>query len=182
MELVNDRANQACGRAIGTAPQRVADLGGRDAVLEQQRKQNGGISRERIQHRVLLGGVEEYLANGAVRKIANVHPVTVTGVLDVERDRTAPMWQASPGGHRVRLRCWPLEVQDPDVPSAASTASVTADVALLFAPLFEHAAPSGNTVITSFGAMLNRLRALISTIWLSSRTTISLRPSSPALI
>src|SRR5262245_7422066 len=49
-------------------------------------------------------------------------------------------------------------------------------------PLFEHAAPSGNTVITSFGAMLNRLRALISTIWLSSRTTISLRLSSPALM
>jgi hypothetical protein len=74
--------------------------------LEQQRKQNGGISRERIEHRVLLGGVEEYLANGAVRKIANVQPVTVTGVLDVERDRTAPMWQASPGGHGVRLRRW----------------------------------------------------------------------------
>jgi hypothetical protein len=106
MELVNDRANQACGRAIGRAPQRVPDLGRQGAVLEQQRKQNGGISRERIQHRVLLGGVEEYLTNGAVREIANVHPVTVTGVLDVERDRTAPMWQASPGVHRVRLRCW----------------------------------------------------------------------------
>jgi hypothetical protein len=105
MELVNDRANQACGRAIGRAPQRVPDLGRRGPVLEQQREQNGGISRERIQHRVLLGGVEEYLANGAVRKIANVHPVTVTGVLDVERDRTAAMWQAAPGGHGVRLRC-----------------------------------------------------------------------------
>jgi len=35
-----------------------------------------------------------------------VHPVTVTGVLDVERDRTAAMWQAAPGGHGVRLRCW----------------------------------------------------------------------------
>src|SRR5262249_61681434 len=106
MELVNDRANQACGRAIGRAPQRVPNLGRWSAVLEQQREQNGGISRERIQHRVLLGGVEEYLANGAVREIANVHPVTVTGVLDVERDRTAPMWQTSPGGHGVRLqRC-----------------------------------------------------------------------------
>jgi hypothetical protein len=105
MELVNDRANQACGRAIGRAPQRVPDFGRQGAVLEQQRKQNGGISRERIQHRVLLGGVEEYLASGAVRKIANVHPVTVTGVLDIERDCTAPMWQASPGGHGVRLQC-----------------------------------------------------------------------------
>jgi hypothetical protein len=105
MEVVNDRANQACGRAIGRAPQRVPDLGWQGAVLEQQREQNGDISRERIQHRVLLGGVEEYLANGAVRKIANVHRVTVTGVLDVERDRTAPMWQAPPGGHGVRLRC-----------------------------------------------------------------------------
>src|SRR6516225_8891163 len=74
----------------------MADLGRHDGVLQQQRKQNGGISRECIQHRVLLGGVEEYLANGAVRKIANVHPVTVTGVLDVERDRTAAMRQASP--------------------------------------------------------------------------------------
>jgi hypothetical protein len=73
--------------------------------LEQQREQNGGISRERIQHRVLLGGIEEYLADGAVRKIANVHPVTMAGVLDVERDRNAAMWQASPGGHGVRLRC-----------------------------------------------------------------------------
>jgi Helix-turn-helix domain len=53
---------------------------------------------------------------------------------------------------------------------------------LFGAPLFAHAAPSGNTVITSFGAMLNRLRALISTTWLSSRTTISLRLSSPALM
>jgi hypothetical protein len=26
-------------------------------------------------------------------------------MLDVERDRTAAMWQASPGGHGVRLRC-----------------------------------------------------------------------------
>jgi hypothetical protein len=101
VELVNDRANQACGRAIGRAPQRVPDLGRWSAVLEQQREQNGGISRERIQHRVLLGGVEEYLANSAVREIANVHPVTVTGVLDVERDRTAAMWQAPPGGHRA---------------------------------------------------------------------------------
>src|SRR5215472_816884 len=101
MEVVNDRANQACGRAIGRAPQRVPDLGWQGAVLEQQREQNGDISRERIQHRVLLGGVEEYLANGAVRKIANVHRVTVTGVLDVERDRTAPMWQAPPGVHRA---------------------------------------------------------------------------------
>jgi hypothetical protein len=53
----------------------------------------------------LLRGVDEYLTNGAVREIANVHPVTVTGVLDVERDRTAAMWQAPPGGHGVRLRC-----------------------------------------------------------------------------
>jgi hypothetical protein len=53
---------------------------------------------------------------------------------------------------------------------------------LFGAPLFEHAETSGNTVITSFGAMLNRLLALISTIWLSSRTTISLRLSSPALM
>jgi hypothetical protein len=35
-----------------------------------------------------------------------VHPVTVTGVLDVDRDRTAAMWQAPPGGHGIRLRCW----------------------------------------------------------------------------
>jgi hypothetical protein len=27
-------------------------------------------------------------------------------VLDVKRDRTAPMWRASPGVHGVRLRCW----------------------------------------------------------------------------
>jgi hypothetical protein len=53
----------------------------------------------------LLGGVDEYLTNCAVWEIANVHPVTVTGVLDVERDRTAAMWQAPPGGHGVRLRC-----------------------------------------------------------------------------
>jgi hypothetical protein len=53
----------------------------------------------------LLGGVDEYLTNGAVREKANVHPVTVTGVLDVESDRTAAMWQAPPGGHGVRLRC-----------------------------------------------------------------------------
>jgi hypothetical protein len=53
----------------------------------------------------LLGGVDEYLTNGAVREKANVHPVTVTGVLDVERDRTAAMWQVPPGGHGVRLRC-----------------------------------------------------------------------------
>src|SRR5262245_36972878 len=105
MELVNDRANQACGRAIGRAPQRVPDFGRQGAVLEQQREQDGGISRQRIQRRVLLGGVDEYLTNGAVREIANVHPVTVTGVLDVERDRTAAMWQAPPGGHGVRLRC-----------------------------------------------------------------------------
>jgi hypothetical protein len=54
----------------------------------------------------LLRGIEEYLADGAVGEVANVHPVTVTGVLDVERDRTAAMWQAPPpGGHGVRLRC-----------------------------------------------------------------------------
>jgi hypothetical protein len=105
MEFVNDRANQACGHAIGRAPQRVPDLGREGSVLEQQREQNGGISRKRIQHRVLLGGVEEYLANGAIREIANVHPVTMAGVLDVERDRTAAMWQVPPGGHGVRLRC-----------------------------------------------------------------------------
>jgi hypothetical protein len=104
MELVNDRANQAGRRAIGRVPQRVADLGRSDVVLQQQRKQNGGISRECIEHRVLLGGIEEYLANGAVRKIANVHPVTVTGVLDVERERAAPMWQATPGGHGDAFR------------------------------------------------------------------------------
>jgi hypothetical protein len=91
MEFVNDRANQACGRTIGRAPQRVPDLGGRGPVLEQQREQNGGISRERIQRRVLLGGIEEYLADGAVRKIANLHPVAVTGVLDVACERNAAM-------------------------------------------------------------------------------------------
>jgi hypothetical protein len=53
----------------------------------------------------LLGGVDEYLTNGAVREIANVHPVTATGVFDVERDRTAAMWQAPSDGHGVRLRC-----------------------------------------------------------------------------
>jgi hypothetical protein len=105
VELVNERTNQACGRAIGKAPQRVPDLGRGGSVLQQQREQNGSISRKRIQHRVLLGGVEEYLANGAIREIANVHPVTMAGVLDVERDRTAAMWQASPGGHGVRLQC-----------------------------------------------------------------------------
>jgi hypothetical protein len=106
MEFVNDRANQACGRAIGRAPQRVPDLGWRSLMLEQQREQNGGLSRERIQHRALLGGVEEYLANGAIREITNVHPGAVAGVLDVKRDRTAAMWQAAPGGHGARLRCW----------------------------------------------------------------------------
>jgi hypothetical protein len=74
--------------------------------LEQQREQNGGISRERIQHRVLPGGVEKYLTNAAIWEIANVHPVAVAGVLDIERDRTAAMWQTSPGSHGVRLRCW----------------------------------------------------------------------------
>jgi hypothetical protein len=69
----------------------MSDLGRWSAVLEQQRKENRGISRERIQHRVLLGGVEEYLPNGATREITNVHSVTVAGVLDVERDRTAAM-------------------------------------------------------------------------------------------
>jgi hypothetical protein len=49
MELVNDRANQVCGRAIGRAPLRVPDLGRQGAVLEQQREQDGGISRQRIQ-------------------------------------------------------------------------------------------------------------------------------------
>src|SRR5262245_51678425 len=49
------------------------------------------------------------------------------------------------------------------------------------APLLENAAASGKTVITSFGTTLNRLRAVISITWLSSRTTISLRLSSPAL-
>jgi hypothetical protein len=106
VELVNDHANQACGRAIGRAPQRVPDLVRRGAVLEQQREQNGGISGERIQRRVLLGGVEEYLTNGAVREITDVHSVMVASVLDVESDRTAAMRQAAPGGHGVRLRCW----------------------------------------------------------------------------
>jgi hypothetical protein len=106
VELVNDRTNQACRRAIGRARQRVPDLGRGGPVLEQQREQNGSISRQRIQHRVLPGGVEEYLTNVTVWEIANVHPVTVAGVLDVERDRTAAMWQASPGSHGVRLRCW----------------------------------------------------------------------------
>jgi hypothetical protein len=92
VELVNDRANQACGRAIRRASQRVPDLGRWGAVLEQQREQNGCISRERIQHRVLLGGVEKYLANGAIREIAKVDPVTVAGVFDVECERTAAMW------------------------------------------------------------------------------------------
>jgi hypothetical protein len=105
VELVNDRTNQACRRAIGRAPQRVPDLGRGGPVLEQQREQNGSISRQRIQHRVLPGGVEEYLTNVTIWEIANVHPVTVTGVLDIERDRAAAMWQA-PGGHDVRLRCW----------------------------------------------------------------------------
>jgi hypothetical protein len=49
MELVNDRANQTCGRAIGRAPQRVTDLGRQGAVLEQQREQYGGIGRQLIQ-------------------------------------------------------------------------------------------------------------------------------------
>jgi hypothetical protein len=52
----------------------------------------------------LLCSVEKYLTQGAIREIANVPPVTVTGVLDIERDRTAAMWQAPPGGHGVRLR------------------------------------------------------------------------------
>src|SRR5262245_33300621 len=75
-------------------------------MLEQKREQNGGISRERIQHRILLGGVEEYLTNAAIREITNVHPVTMAGVLDVESDRTAAVWQAPPDGHGVPLRCW----------------------------------------------------------------------------
>ena len=59
------------------------------------------------------------------------------------------------------------------VHGVTSCCSLGPPLGVLFgAPLFEHAAPSGNTVITSFGAMLNRLRALISTTWLSSRTTI----------
>jgi hypothetical protein len=84
----------------------VPDLGRGRPVLEQQREQDGSISRERIQHRVLFGGVEEYVANSPIREIANVHAVTVAGVLDIERDRTAAMWQASPACHGVRLRCW----------------------------------------------------------------------------
>jgi hypothetical protein len=91
MELVNDRANQACGRAIGTAPQHVADLGGRDAVLEQQRKQNGGIGRERIEHRVLLGGVEEYLAQGAIREAPDLHPKSMAGVLKLDGERASAL-------------------------------------------------------------------------------------------
>jgi hypothetical protein len=30
----------------------------------------------------------------------------MAGVLDLESDRTAAMWQAPPGGHGIRLRCW----------------------------------------------------------------------------
>jgi hypothetical protein len=100
MELVNDRANQACGRTIGRAPQRVPDLNRQSAMLQQQRHQDRSISRKRIQRRVLLGSVEEHFAQSAIREIAHVHPVTVTGVLDVERDCTAAMWQTLSSGGR----------------------------------------------------------------------------------
>src|SRR6516164_4851717 len=99
MELVNDRANQACGRAIGRAPQRVPDLVRQGAVLEQQRKQNGGISRERIQHRVLLGGVEEYLANGAVREAPDLHPKMMAGVLELDGDRASALRKTTAQDH-----------------------------------------------------------------------------------
>ena len=45
-------------------------------MLEQQGEQNGGISRKRIQRRVLLGGVKKYFANGAVRKITDMGHAT----------------------------------------------------------------------------------------------------------
>jgi hypothetical protein len=101
MELINDRANQACGCAIGRAPQRVPYLVRQDAVLEQQRKQNGGISCERIQHRVLLGSVEKYLAQGAIREAPDLHPKTMAGVLEFDGDCASALLETAAVHARV---------------------------------------------------------------------------------
>src|SRR6516165_10414747 len=79
----------------------MADLGRHDGVLQQQRKQNGGISRERIQHRVLLGGVEEYLANGAVREAPDLHPKMMAGVLELDGDRASALRKTTAQDHVV---------------------------------------------------------------------------------
>jgi hypothetical protein len=83
----------------------VADLAGSGAVLQQQREQDGDIRRNRVQGRVLLRSVEKYLGQRAIREASDLHPKTMAGVLELDGDRTAPMWQASPGGHGVRLQC-----------------------------------------------------------------------------
>jgi hypothetical protein len=64
----------------------VADLGGRGAVLQQQRNQDGGISRKCVQARVLLRSVEKYLAQGAIREAPDLHPKMMAGVLEIDGD------------------------------------------------------------------------------------------------
>src|SRR5215471_14541802 len=74
-EFVNNHTDQAGGRAIGRAPQRVPDLGRQNGMLQKQRHQDRSVGGKRVQRRVLLGGVEKHLAWSAIREIANLQPV-----------------------------------------------------------------------------------------------------------
>jgi hypothetical protein len=85
----------------------VADLGGRGAVLQQQRDQDSGISRKCVQGRVLLRSVEKYLALDAIREASDLHPETMAGVLKLDSDRASALREAPPaiarGGTFVEL-------------------------------------------------------------------------------
>jgi hypothetical protein len=71
----------------------VTYLGRRRAVLQQQRNQNGGVSGERVQARVLFGGVKEELARRAVGKTTDMGPEAVACVLKLECDGAAAIRQ-----------------------------------------------------------------------------------------
>jgi hypothetical protein len=77
----------------------VADLDGRGAVLQQQREQDGGVSRKCVQSRILLRSVEKYLAQGAIREASDLHPKTMAGVLELDGDRASSSRQTAAQGH-----------------------------------------------------------------------------------
>jgi hypothetical protein len=87
----------------------VADLGGRGAVLQQQRNQDGGISRKCVQARVLLRSVEKYLAQGAIREAPDLHPKMMAGVLELDGDSPSAIGNME-GKHAGA--CAPCEVLD----------------------------------------------------------------------
>src|SRR5260370_23627317 len=73
-------------------------------MLQQQRNQDGGISRKCVQVRVLLRSVEKYLAQGAIREAPDLHPKLMAGVLKLDGDCASALRETAAQDHVVDPR------------------------------------------------------------------------------